>query len=177
MDADGWGRSQVANGQYMLFRREAYTLCGGHEAVRDSIIEDVALAREARRKGVSVGLLRGEGHVDVRMYGGLRSLWEGLSKNAVRFVAVKPLTGSLTALAGLTLASALPAAIRAPSWARKIATLTLPVAALLPWYRRFAAPWHVLLYPLAAAVFQMLALDSTRRTLRPGHTRWKGRSY
>ena len=33
------------NGQFMLFRRDAYEAIGGHEAVRDSLFEDVALAR------------------------------------------------------------------------------------------------------------------------------------
>jgi chlorobactene glucosyltransferase len=35
----------VANGQFLLFRRESYNRIGGHEAVRDRMAEDVALAR------------------------------------------------------------------------------------------------------------------------------------
>ncbi len=40
------GRNRpFANGQFMLFRREAYEAVGGHEAVRDELLEDMALAR------------------------------------------------------------------------------------------------------------------------------------
>ncbi len=35
----------AANGQYMLFRREDYFAIGGHAAVRDHLVEDVALGR------------------------------------------------------------------------------------------------------------------------------------
>src|SRR5205823_291327 len=34
-----------ANGQFMLFRRAAYDAIGGHGAVHDELLEDLALAR------------------------------------------------------------------------------------------------------------------------------------
>lgn len=34
-----------ANGQFMLFRRDLYDRIGGHEAVKDYLLEDIALAR------------------------------------------------------------------------------------------------------------------------------------
>ncbi|MEZ4642195.1 MAG: glycosyltransferase [Chloroflexota bacterium] len=40
----GWSAFAAANGQCMAFRREAYNAIGGHAAVRDNIVEDVALA-------------------------------------------------------------------------------------------------------------------------------------
>lgn len=44
---DGRRRS-FANGQFMMFRREAYEAVGGHEAVKDELLEDLALARAVR---------------------------------------------------------------------------------------------------------------------------------
>src|SRR5439155_11600545 len=41
----------AANGQYILVRREAYKRAGGHEAVRDAMLEDVALARRVKSSG------------------------------------------------------------------------------------------------------------------------------
>ena len=40
-----WPAFAAANGQCLLFRREAYDKVGGHTAVRNHVIEDVALAR------------------------------------------------------------------------------------------------------------------------------------
>jgi glycosyltransferase involved in cell wall biosynthesis len=39
-----------ANGQFILFRRDAYDAAGGHEAVRDHYCEDMALARIFKAK-------------------------------------------------------------------------------------------------------------------------------
>jgi hypothetical protein len=171
------GRPAVANGQYMLFRRPTYERVGGHGAVRSSLIEDVTLARLVQGNGERVGLARAEDALQVRMYAGLPALWEGFAKNAVRFVAVSPGTGLLTVLAGLLFGSAIPGSIRASNWAVRVGLMTVPTVGLLPWLRRYGVPpYYALLFPLAAAVFQLLALDSIRRTLLGG-TSWKGRRY
>lgn len=39
----------VANGQWLAFTRAAYAACGGHAAVRDQIVEDMALAVNIKR--------------------------------------------------------------------------------------------------------------------------------
>src|SRR5207302_1157858 len=45
-------QNAIGNGQYMLFRREAYDKIGGHHAVRDKIIEDYSLGRLLKRAGM-----------------------------------------------------------------------------------------------------------------------------
>lgn len=59
-----------ANGQFMLFRREAYEAIGGHEAVRGALLEDLAFARRMARPRARrpVGVLLAEGMVCCRMY-------------------------------------------------------------------------------------------------------------
>ena len=44
-----------ANGQFMLFDRTLYDAVGGHELVKDRILEDIAFAREINRKRSSLG--------------------------------------------------------------------------------------------------------------------------
>ena len=39
-----------ANGQYILIRRTAYDAAGGHEAVRDRFVEDIALAGRVKAR-------------------------------------------------------------------------------------------------------------------------------
>lgn len=170
--------SAVANGQYILVRRSEYDRIGGHHAIRASVIDDVALAQRAHECGVRVVLMRGEQWVSVRMYDGLAPLAEGLSKNAVSFLAASPKFGAITVAASLCFGAALPGAARAPGMQRKLAVYTVPALSLLPWLRRFGVPmFYAFLYPAAAAMFQLIALDSMRRTFSRRGVQWKGRRY
>jgi chlorobactene glucosyltransferase len=74
-----------ANGQFVLFRRAAYQRIGGHEAVRDHIVEDVALGREIARRipdGMRLFNCDGSRLIDCRMYRSFREVWDGFTKNA-----------------------------------------------------------------------------------------------
>ena len=46
-------------GQFMLVRRIAYAAAGGHEAVRNAICEDTALAGSIKRSGRKIALYGG----------------------------------------------------------------------------------------------------------------------
>ncbi len=175
---NGTPRGAIANGQYILMRRESYLACGGHSAVRASLIEDIALARQAASLGVRASLARGEQQVSVRMYDSLGGLWEGFAKNAFGFVRVSPLRGVCTAVGGIACGMALPAAWRASSTPLRLALLCTPLWAVARWQQRFGvSPLMAALYPLAATVFQLIALDSTRRALTGAGATWKGRQY
>ncbi len=80
----------AANGQFMLFKREVYEACGGHESVRSQVLEDVGLAREVRRAGCRALLADGGPLVHTRMYHGASEVWEGYSKNAYAFFGYSP---------------------------------------------------------------------------------------
>jgi cellulose synthase/poly-beta-1,6-N-acetylglucosamine synthase-like glycosyltransferase len=171
-------QTAVANGQYILIRRPDYDRIGGHRAIRGSVIDDVALAQRARDRGVRVLLFRGERWVSVRMYDGLSSLAEGLSKNAVFFLTASPVFGALTVAASLVFGATVFGAAKAPTFRQRCAVYAVPVIALLPWMRRFGVPMrYACLYPLTAGMFQLIALDSMRRSLFRGGVQWKGRSY
>ncbi len=70
-----------AAGPFMLFRRAAYEQIGGHRAVADDLVEDVALARQIKAAGLKMHLVVGLELVKVRMYQNLAGLWEGWTKN------------------------------------------------------------------------------------------------
>ena len=70
-----------AAGPFMLFRRTAYDRIGGHRAVADDLVEDVALARQIKAFGLKMQLMLSEGVAKVRMYQNLAGLWEGWTKN------------------------------------------------------------------------------------------------
>ena len=70
-----------AAGPFMLFRREAYTAIGGHRALADEVVEDLALARRIKVGGYRLRYCLGLDAVDLQMYANLGALWEGWSKN------------------------------------------------------------------------------------------------
>ena len=50
-----------ANGQYILIQRSAYDAAGGHAAVRDRFVEDIAMAGRVKKRGlpIRVALVQG----------------------------------------------------------------------------------------------------------------------
>jgi len=77
----------IANGQVLAVCREAYIALGGHEAVRGEVLEDVALARRARR----VRLYRGERLFRVRMYPSYPEALRGFAKNFLAIHLEQPI--------------------------------------------------------------------------------------
>ncbi len=76
-----WAIFAAANGQVMLFRREAYQTIGGHAAVRAKVVEDVALARRVKAAGLRLRMFDGAGLVSCRMYNGWAAVRDGFAKN------------------------------------------------------------------------------------------------
>jgi chlorobactene glucosyltransferase len=64
-----------------LVRRRVYDSIGGHAALCDSVVDDVRLAVTVKRAGFRVAAFRATDRVAVRMYQGLRGVWNGFTKN------------------------------------------------------------------------------------------------
>jgi len=66
----GRGRKSrpFANGQFMLFTREAYEAVGGHAAAREELLEDIHLARLVAWSDRAVGVFMAAGMLRCRMY-------------------------------------------------------------------------------------------------------------
>ncbi len=172
----------AANGQFMLFHREAYEAAGGHTAVRGQILEDVALARAVKQAGYRVVLADGGGLVVTRMYKDASEVWNGYSKNAYAFFGYSPLylTVGIVALAALYIGPlffVLYAAL-SQNWllfAVSLAQYLAAVAARLLISARFR--YRLLdsfLHPLAIAFVIAIELNSMRWALT-GKGAWKGR--
>jgi len=76
-----WPALSVAVGQFMLWRRAAYQMIGGHAAVHTKVAEDIAMARRAAALGLCGRLLPGSEHVFCRMYCTTGEVLQGLGKN------------------------------------------------------------------------------------------------
>jgi len=71
----------AANGQLLVVRRAAYRRAGGHAAVRDAVIDDVALLRAVKRAGGRGGVADGTDLAECRMYDGWAELRDGYCKS------------------------------------------------------------------------------------------------
>jgi len=71
----------VSIGQFLLFRRSAYDVSGGHTAVRDKVVEDFELARNIKKAGLQWRFVDATTRIQCRMYHNFREVFDGLSKN------------------------------------------------------------------------------------------------
>jgi len=71
----------AANGQFIMFEREAYKKNGGHLAVKNKVVEDMELARSVKRRGDKLMTALGGEVVECRMYPDLASSIKGFTKN------------------------------------------------------------------------------------------------
>lgn len=75
-------RHAIANGQFILVTRESYEALGGHQAVKDQVVEDLALAQAYTAAGLAVRFAGAEQVMATRMYASLREIVDGWTKNA-----------------------------------------------------------------------------------------------
>lgn len=173
----------VASGQCMLFRREAYRQVGGHAAVRDSPIEDVALTRALTNSGKRWRLLDGERLVHCRMYHHCREVADGYGKNlfplfgynapGFLFIWLYLLSAFWEPVLVLVLSRFGPVHPFRVAPAAAAVILSLLLWGFTNW--RFGFPLYLtLLYPLTVLCSVAVALRSMALTLL-GRTSWKGR--
>ncbi|MBL9120067.1 MAG: glycosyltransferase, partial [Phycisphaerae bacterium] len=70
-------RRPFANGQFLLFNRAIYDAVGGHAAVKDDLLEDIAFARVIENHGSRGSLAVADGMLIVNMYGTFFAMREG----------------------------------------------------------------------------------------------------
>lgn len=179
----GFGRRRLAalgaaNGQFLLFLRVAYESLGGHEALRDHLVEDIAFGRRvAARTGSGMRLVNADGSdlLTCRMYTGFGGVWEGFSKNLRPVFEESHHSFFLfgAAVFGLFL---LPFLLLPWFPSAGIAAGLILLARLLLTLR-FRTSWlGFLAHPAAVLFALMIALNSWRLCLRRGIV-WKGRVY
>jgi chlorobactene glucosyltransferase len=71
----------AANGQCLLFRKQAYDRIGGHRAVQHSVLDDVTLARATKRSGGRLAMADAGSLLHCRMYHGRDETLNGFAKN------------------------------------------------------------------------------------------------
>ena len=177
----------MANGQFILIKRSVYDAIDGHRAIRDQVMDDIALARTVKTAGHTLKLFGGGRLIRTRMYKDIRSLAQGLARGASDIFGI-PLAS--LAVPSSILAGFIPIAF--PVWlcqlasqagsARLAASAGLAVLGSLIWYgahamalRAYNVPLrYLLLVPLSNLLVAVVNLDGLLRRAK-GQRLWKGR--
>jgi len=180
----------IANGQFILVRREAYDAIGGHESVRDQVAEDLMMAQELFRAGRRRLMMIAIRQFSTHMYASLPELIKGWRKNIYAGGRYAALGGGLgralypfvllaTPLIGLLPVLVLPLAIAGVlSGAWLLWSAIALGSALLFWgaiYRFTGEPIaYALLFPLGLVMLFYIAFGAV---LRGQRVEWKERQY
>jgi chlorobactene glucosyltransferase len=180
----------LGNGQYMLLRREAYEKLGGHQAVKNKIVEDYSLARLAKKDGLRLRVVNAPDAVGVRMYSSLGEIWRGWRKNFYTIAGSRASIRSILRLLlifdlfvlpyiilgwGIFLAFAMPLNIFLATGVFMVTLLWLGIIVL---DRSVGVGLgYALLLPLAILVYIGIGIDSTIRGIFGLGFTWKGRVY
>ncbi|MEW6241745.1 MAG: glycosyltransferase family 2 protein, partial [Chloroflexota bacterium] len=188
-------RVAVANGQFILIKRSVYDAIGGHEKVKDQIVEDKALSEQVKWNGYRLIVADGHAAARTRMYTSLPEMWEGWTKNiylGLRDTPAMLLLGAFGATLALIAALFLPVwplmgllwFLKGGGWmAMGVIFKSLVIWAALLYAR--AAVGHglgisrlyALTVPLGAGLFAAIMLTSAWKVLSGQGVTWRGRAY
>lgn len=191
------GRIPFANGQFLMFRREAYDEIGGHEAVKGELLEDLALAAKVvhHKRNRRLAVLMAEGMARCRMYESMpefRKGWKRIYTESYRRDSQRLRTASwhVTALgviapvaSGITLiAGAVLTAMGDPhGLGPLIAGLVGVGAAVIGLGQMYAAQgvgwWWSMTHPFGAWVTVSILREAARDLDAGRRTEWGGMSY
>jgi chlorobactene glucosyltransferase len=188
---DNRSKLAFANGQYILIERTAYAAAGGHHAVRDRFVEDIALAERVKDKGFPIRVALARGIVSCRMYasfaqlvkGWSRIFYDALGRNPWR-LAAKLLDPIVFCQSGhLALAAGLVSLTRGGG-AFAVSLLAMSIAHHVFMYLVFRRVYRAsveresfaLWYPIANLVVDLILIRAIGMCLT-GNVTWRGTSY
>ena len=167
------------NGQYVLLRREAYEACGGMTAVRQEMLEDLALGVNLRRTGYHVPMMRGAEIATVYMYDSLAEMWHSMTRLGSGSLKYSGIGAFVTALfiAGTMMPLLAPFYVASRLVSRKWLGITwlTAIPGFISWGKRFGAGIWAGLAPFGATIVQLAACWGLLSRFRGRGILWKNR--
>lgn len=176
----------VANGQFMLMPRTSYEAIGGHESVRDRVLEDLALAQTVKRHGRTFVIRMAMDDLTTRMYhslGGLIAGWSRLIQ--MGSTQGQPLVSSFGVVTVATFCFWIVPPLMLLSallgfggetlliWSALVCSLSVGIHAAFLHF--LGAPaYYAVFYPLGSFVVLYIMI---RSKVRASDVEWKGRRY
>jgi hypothetical protein len=184
-----------ANGQFMLFDRAVYDQVGGHAAVRNDLLEDIAIAWVVSRAGGRVGVYFADGMLTCAMYESFAAFRTGWKRIYIEACHRKPARLRKLGWSAITAGVVGPLAqLAAVGAAIALWPVDAPLAAILlsvvatGWIVQFATLMRIFGisgaprlaafgYPLGNYVVGRIMLEAARDLSRGRPILWGGREY
>ena len=172
-------------GAFILIQRSVYQSAGTHAAVRDQILEDMALARILKGQGRRIWLTYTRDLGRTRMYEHFRELWHGLSRLSLPLLRYSiPMVLLAWIAAGIgTLVPWITAAVGlcrfdGPLGVAGLALCLFSRRAIQPVFTVVKTPsQYAWLLPLAAILYCLAATRAAFRHFTGKGLAWKGQAY
>jgi chlorobactene glucosyltransferase len=176
-----FNRFAGVSGQFVFIQRKVYRTFGGHQAVKNEIVEDLNFGKQVVQHGFRLVYGDGSDFSFCRMYTNAGEVWHGFSKNFFPAVAFS-LLYFLNAQIVLVLDGVLPfvAMAMGPGFAlfwpgAALALVSLGVRGLQAVQYGFHKG-SVFFHPLGCLLFALIGFNSLRWYWWRGHGHWKGRT-
>jgi glycosyltransferase involved in cell wall biosynthesis len=173
-------KSYLGMGAFNLVRTAAYRQCGGYEALRLTVVDDVKLGLLLRRAGKRTRAFMAGDDVECHWGTTVRHMIKIMEKNYFaaadfRISVVLGATALVLAICGILLAGLLSGTVAGLAAALSPLLLVIPGTVLA---RRLNWSWPCALWlPFMIPVFFYAVLNSTVVTLRQGGVRWRDTFY
>lgn len=174
------GKRHLGFGAFNLVRTEVYRQCGGYEALRLTVLDDVKLGLLVRRAGKRTRAFIGGDDVEAHWGTNAFSIIKIMEKNYFAALEYRTWLVAAGTVFMVLLSALLVLGLISGTMAGVIAALS-PLSMILPGIllaRRLQWPWaSALLIPFLFPIFHFALLNSTFATLRQGGIRWRETFY
>lgn len=179
----------LANGQFILIKKNVYEKIGGNESVRTEVVEDVELAKKVRQAGFTMQFLNGTNLYSTRMYSSLKEIKTGWTRIFTYLFNKKiiPILHKIWLFAGVSL---FPYAVAiwegflkfsgSDLFSSEVLLLSLALCAWISIIRFVgnkmvkSNPWYGLLHPLGCIVMIWILAICITRVVFNRPSVWKG---
>lgn len=181
-DVSDWS---IANGQFMLMPRKSYERAGTHRGIAVSIVEDIALAWEFRKRKMRVRFYWAGDYLQTRMYNGPGEMREGIVRDMQASIGrgIGMYIFDVTYLAVTFLspfAMIAYAAIAQEPVLLSIALLSLALVMLRMLIFQVGTGSHAiytLIFPIPVGAYIYMICSAFYRSITGKSVLWKGRNY
>ncbi|MDR8391820.1 glycosyltransferase family 2 protein [Aliifodinibius sp. S!AR15-10] len=173
----------AACGQFIAFKRAAYQEVGGHQSVKQKVVDDVELAKKIKLKSYSMRMYYGSQAISCRMYRSNSEIWQGFRKNFLAGFGNNLFLFGLMGLIHLIVYIIPPVLFIGALFSAATGILAWSASAIfLAFSHRFLMArwfawsyWYGFLHPFSVLWFQVLGITAVKDYLTKTKTEWKGR--
>ena len=173
-------------GAFTMIDRELYVRMGGHESLKQEILDDIGLAKVAKSFGARLLVADGQELLSIRMYHSLEEIRVGWRKNM--FVAMrKSIPRALCFILIMIALTITPYLLFIASWvnasgffSQSLSGLNLFTILSVNFFfckEIKLSTVYIFTFPLGALIFAEIMIRSMTQIIFTGTTEWRGRNY